>query len=81
MISTKQPDGSFVTTPLYVGTAQEVEQMKACAHDYNPGDTIHSSEGHYVIIEYCKHCGAARSRHADSEAVLEKYLTTKGDQT
>lgn len=77
MISTKQPDGSFVTTPLYVGSAEQVEAMKACAHEYLPGDQIHSGEGHYVILELCQHCGAARSRHADNQAVLQKYLKPK----
>lgn len=73
MISTKQPDGSFVTSPLFVGTNEAVEKMKTCQHQYKPATPISDApEGQFIMMERCR-CGAARARHADSREVLEKY--------
>lgn len=80
MISKRLSDGSCVTTPLYAGSEDQIEKMIDCDHDYLPGTEIHESTGtvpkQYVILELCRKCGAARSRHGEDRTVLEKYLAS-----
>jgi len=77
MVSTKLEDGSFVTTPVFVGYQKLVEKMKVCdPHEYIATTSIVQDYDNpkWLFMETCKKCGAIRCRHADNKEVLEKYL-------
>ncbi len=77
MISTPQPDGTFVTTPPYIGTSAQVEAQRQCPHliyDYIPG-SIKDVGTQWIIAESCANCRCTRARHAPSKELLAPYYT------
>jgi hypothetical protein len=59
MISERQNDGSYVTTPVYIG--ESVEKFQQCGHDWFDDAEIDSgTEFEWVKLQRCR-CGAIRS--------------------
>ena len=60
-----EPDGSYVSTPLYVGTTEDIDKMLADnEHVYRaegePSPGPHPDK--VMQLERCTKCGAVRSR-------------------
>ena len=55
----------FVTTPIYAGSAEQVEGMAVCDHKWKQdGDPV-AQQDQEMVMETC-HCGARRAKHRPS---------------
>ena len=62
MRSTKDGDW-YITTPLYVGTDEQIAEMAVCDHNIWIDTTKRIESGYYLILQRCTSCNAARSRY------------------
>jgi hypothetical protein len=57
----------FVTTPVYIGLAADLEKAKGCSHQYVQG-AKKVEQGHLMIHESCALCVASRARYREATA-------------
>lgn len=56
-------DGWMITTPIYVGTQEEIQKASQCKHEVFKEETRSViDEGMMAIVERCSECVALRSR-------------------
>ena len=64
MISVRQPDGSYLTTPIMIGSPKQVKKMQTClTHNFQVIEKTTDHDGLPLEIHQCTRCGCIRSRH------------------
>lgn len=56
------PDGSLVTTPIYVGTSQDLIKASVCSHDFKDSGKPEKlgPEEQEGVLQRCERCCATR---------------------
>lgn len=65
MMNIPQKDGSILTTPLYVGTQEQVNKAVTCKHEFEAHgklEVVKKGEKARAQMEKCEHCCATRMR-------------------
>lgn len=57
----------FVTTPVYIGMAADMEKAQTCSHQYVEG-AKKVEQGHLMIHERCTLCVASRVKYRKATA-------------
>lgn len=79
----KLPDGSYATTPIFIGSLAEAEafeeKQKTCAHEWEEKDKRPSPEDAECVmtIEVCYLCRGTRNRITGPQENLDKMFLPK----
>lgn len=77
MITTPLTDGSFVTSPIYVGDSDAVVRAQSCGHLFKAAGDLEQSppdeQQHWLLKEACSLCCAARVRYGPDKDLMERY--------
>ena len=77
----KLPDGSYATTPIFMGSAENAEHFskthKTCQHQWalNASAPAPDDESCTMHMERCAHCRGMRSRVTGPQENLDALFT------